>query len=122
MLQGTLSEPPCSLFPSWPAAWLASEVPTAWLADSILAEIPTAWLADSILIGDVDGRLVILESIEGVWGMTREMSENKEGIIDIDTDGKWAATGTRQSILLWDLEEHKMVENIKEVKTMVWML
>ena len=77
---------------------------------------------DSVLTGCVDGRLVMLESIEGVWGMTREMSENKEGIIDIDTDGKWAATGTRQSILLWDLEEHKMVENIKEVKTMVWML
>ena len=41
------------------------------------------------------------------------MFENKEGVTHIGADGKWAVTGSRQSIKLWDLEEHKLVESVK---------
>ena len=50
------------------------------------------------------------------------MFENREGITNIEADGKWVVTGTRQSIKLFDLKEHKLVENVKPVKVKVWML
>ena len=76
-----------------------------------------------ILTGGGDGSLVMLERVEGVWRVTDEMFDNKEGITHIDVDGKWAVTGTRQSIKLWDLEQHKLViGGDNEVKTKVWML
>eukprot|EP00092_Neocalanus_flemingeri_P031519 GFUD01034230.1.p1 GENE.GFUD01034230.1~~GFUD01034230.1.p1 ORF type:complete len:448 (-),score=113.19 GFUD01034230.1:83-1426(-) len=75
-----------------------------------------------ILTGAGNGSLYMLESIGNEWKITHEMFENKEGVTHIDADGKWAVTGTRKSIKLWDLEEHKMVENVKLVKVKVWML
>eukprot|EP00092_Neocalanus_flemingeri_P015066 GFUD01016273.1.p1 GENE.GFUD01016273.1~~GFUD01016273.1.p1 ORF type:complete len:387 (-),score=69.86 GFUD01016273.1:41-1201(-) len=58
---------------------------------------------DFVLTGAGDGSLVILENIK-------------------DADGKWAVMGTRESIKLWDLEEHELVENVKPIKVKVWML
>ena len=76
-----------------------------------------------VLTGGGDGSLVMMEMVEGVWRVTDEMFENKEGITHIDVDGKWAVTGTRQSIKLWDLEQHKLVVGGGDkVKTKVWML
>ena len=55
----------------------------------------------NVLTGGGDGSLLILKSVQGVWKITRKMYENREGITHIDTDGKWAVTGTRKSIKLW---------------------
>ena len=75
-----------------------------------------------VLTGGGDGSLIMLESNEGMWKITHEMFENRDGITHIDADGKWAVTGTRQGIKLWDLEEHKIVKSVKRIKTKVWML
>ena len=84
---------------------------------------------DYVLTGAVDGSVIILENVEGQWKVTHKMCENKEVVIHIDVDGKWAVTGTGNSIKLWDLEEHKLVENVKPVQVQVqfssgsaWML
>lgn len=75
-----------------------------------------------VLTGGGDGSLIMLEKVEGVWKITHEMFENRDGVTHIDADGKWAVTGSRQSIKLWDLEKHKIVESVKAVKVKVWML
>jgi len=75
-----------------------------------------------VLTGGGDGSLIMLEKVEGVWKITHEMFENREGVTHIDADGKWAVTGSRQSIKMWDLEEHKIVKSDKPVKVKVWML
>jgi WD40 repeat protein len=75
-----------------------------------------------VLTGGGDGSLIMLERVEGVWKITHEMFENKEGISHIVADGKWAVTGSRQSIKLWDLDEHKLVESVRPVEVKVCML
>ena len=75
-----------------------------------------------ILTGAGDGSMCMLECPDGVWKVKHEMLDNKEGITHIDADGKWAVTGTRKSIKLWDLEQQKLVENVKPIKVKVWML
>ena len=77
---------------------------------------------DYILTGGADGSLFILKLMEGSWKIAHKMYENKEGITHIDAGGRWAVTGTRKEIKLWDLEEHSLVENVKPVLVKVWML
>ena len=50
------------------------------------------------------------------------MFENREGVTHIGADGKWAVTGSRKSIKLWDLNEHKLTESVRPVKVKVFML
>ena len=50
------------------------------------------------------------------------MFENREGVTHIGADGKWAVTGSRKSIKLWDLNEHKLSESVRPVKVKVFML
>ena len=75
-----------------------------------------------ILTGGADGSLFVLKLVDGVWKIAHKMYENKEGITHIDAEGKWAVTGTRQGIKLWDLGEYRIVENTKPVLVKVWML
>jgi len=77
---------------------------------------------DYVLTGAGDGSFFILESINGEWKIAHKMFDNKEGITHIDADGKWAVTGTRKSVKLWDLNERKLIESIKPVLVKVWML
>eukprot|EP00092_Neocalanus_flemingeri_P102780 GFUD01131478.1.p1 GENE.GFUD01131478.1~~GFUD01131478.1.p1 ORF type:complete len:420 (-),score=82.95 GFUD01131478.1:30-1289(-) len=75
-----------------------------------------------VLTGAEDGSVCILERIEGNWIIKQKLYENREMITHIDADGKWAATGTRQGVKLWDLETFKLVENVNPVQVKVMML
>eukprot|EP00092_Neocalanus_flemingeri_P029888 GFUD01032453.1.p1 GENE.GFUD01032453.1~~GFUD01032453.1.p1 ORF type:complete len:416 (+),score=93.23 GFUD01032453.1:52-1299(+) len=75
-----------------------------------------------VLTGAEDGSVCILERIEGNWIIKQKLCENREMITHIDADGKWAATGTRQGVKLWDLETFKLVENVNPVQVKVMML
>ena len=77
---------------------------------------------DYVLTGGADGSVFILKHSEGNWKIAEKMSDNKEGITHIDADGQWAVTGTRKGIKLWNIEECKLVENVKPVGIKAWML
>ena len=80
-------------------------------------------ITDEFLItGAGDGTVVIVENIEEKWMKTHELHENTECVTHVDVDGKWAAIGTRNSITLLDLVEHKLVENVKPIQVKGWML
>lgn len=70
---------------------------------------------DYVLSGAEDGSLIFMENVGGEWKITHKSEENKDGITHIAADGKWAVTGHRNTMKLWDLEERKMVETPNEV-------
>jgi len=67
---------------------------------------------DTVFAGTENGLLLIIESVDGEWKITKEVEINGK-VSDIEVDGNWAVLNRNRSLVVWDIEKGELVEGLK---------